>query len=722
MPKKIQLIISLTCALILCINCAQARRMNTDNQPADGQGLMKPPISPAPSQQTPSQEAPSQPAPASPPAGIMCKDCNVPKPIPSKALPQSQKVWASEVRDAATWTRLSKLQRGSEYSKFVIDVKTNKIYFVDSNVFTLHADFVVDYLQKLPRTTENMRAYNQNYSTQKPQFILGYLTHYPNITAGTNSQNNGLWTFSFWEGDTITPKDIRRAYKRLQQTFTIAKLQFRPDSSNQEKVATQLKPYKIAVINNNQIYKSLPYQAFNVGETVGILHIVPPKVDIESITFADDDIALLQTSYPDIAPVAGIITTQFSTPLSHVNLRASAWGIPNAAIKNASVDYEKLNGKTVFYAVNEDGFTLREATAEETLQHKNAVIEKTAVVMPNVDLSTTALLPLNEIKATDATKYGAKTANLGEMMRAKMPMSIEGGFGVPLNIPDGFGIPFSYYVAHIKAHGIDAKIAAMLQDARFSKDAAWRKQSLADLREAIQAAPLDDKVLQKIVAAWQSQLKGGGVFVRSSTNAEDLKGFNGAGLYDTVPNVRDEKALEAAIKQVWASCWNLRAVDERNHFGIPHSQVYPAVLVQTAVNAAAAGVLLTTDIWGHQARTYTINAKWGLGMRVVEGQKIAEQILFDLGNDGTRVISRSDETTMLVASPQGGVMEKMVTKGEPILTEKRAKTLSMFASRAAKIFKNTEVLDIEWVLETKDGKDTFWLVQARPYVLNKKKE
>ena len=423
--------------------------------------LMKPQIPQTANQQT------SVP----PSAGIMCKDCNV----PNKPLPQAARVWQPEVRDAATWARLSKLQRGSEYSKFVIDVKTNKIYFVDSHVFTLHADFVVDYLQKLPRTTENMRAYNQNYSTVKPQFILGYLTHYPNV-------NKGLWTFSFWEGDTITPKGIRRAYKRLQQTFTVAKLQFRPDSLAQEKVATQLKPYKIAVINNNQIYKSLPYQAINVGQAVGTLHIVPPNADIETITFADDDIALLQTSYPDIAPVAGIITTQFSTPLSHVNLRASAWGIPNATIKNASIDYQQLNGKTVFYEVKEDGFTLREATPGKTLQHKTAVVEKTTVAMPTVDLNTIALLPLAEISKDDAVKYGAKTANLGEMMNAKMPMSIEGGFGVPLNIPDGFGIPYSYYVAHIKAHGIDTKIAAMLQNNKFSQDTAWRKQSLAELR------------------------------------------------------------------------------------------------------------------------------------------------------------------------------------------------------------------------------------------------
>ena len=704
MLKIIQLIISLACALILCINCAQARRMNPDlMKPQNQQNqTQQTPAQQTPTQQTPTQQTPNQPIAVRPPEELLCQACLKPNP-PS---PVAKRVWEGEVRDLATWTRLSKTMRGSEYSKFVIDIKTNNIYFVDSNVFTLHADFVVDYLQKLPRTPANMRAYNQNYSTHKAQFILGYLTHYPNING------KDLWTFSFWEGDTIQANDIRRTYKRLQQTFTIANLQFRPDSSSQEKVAAQLKPYRIASINNNQIYKSLPYQAFNIGQAIGTLHIVPPKADLETVIFADDDIVLLQTSYPDIAPVGGIITTQFSTPLSHVNLRASAWGIPNATIKNANTDYAKLDGKIVFYEINEEGFMLREATPDEALQHKMAVITKTKVDMPIVDLNTTALLPLAEISATDATKYGAKTSNLGEIVRSHLAY---------VNVPDGFGVPFSYYVAHIKVHGIDAKIAAMLQDTRFSRDAAWRKQGLDEIRNSIQQAPLDSAVLKRIASQWQSQLKGGGVFVRSSTNAEDLKGFNGAGLYDTVPNVKDEAALEAAIKQVWASLWNLRAVEERNHFGIPHTQVYPAVLIQTGVNATAAGVLLTTDIWGHQARTYTINAKWGLGMRVVEGQKIAEQILFDTGNDGTRVISRSDESTMLVASPKGGVIEKAVPKSEAILTEKRAKILADAATRVGAVFKQVDVLDIEWVLESKDAQDTFWIVQARPYVVNKKR-
>lgn len=649
-----------------------------------------------------------------PPASIMCKNCTTPT-VPVAA--STNRVWQPQVRDMATWKQLSKPLRDAEFSKFVIDLKSNKIYFVDSNVFTLHADFVVDYLQKLPRTRNNMLAYNRNYSTQKPQFILGYLTHYPTLDKGAAVRD--LWTFSFWEGDTITAKDINRAHKRLQQTFTVAPLLFRPDSSAQEQVAKQLKPFHIATINNNQIYQSLPYQAFNAGSAIGRLVIVPPSSKVENLSFNEDDIVLLQSSYPDISPVAGVITTQFSTPLSHVNLRASAWGIPNATIKSAAQEFKMLAGKQVVYQITEAAYTMREATAEEIAQHQKAKAEKAKVVMPAADLTTTALLPLKEISAKDANQYGAKTSNLGEMVRANLPLNVTGGVGASLNIPDGFGIPFSYYVAHIKTNQLEVQIQAMLADPKFTQDAAWRKTTLEALRLSISNAPIAPETLKKITAQWRNQLAGKGVFVRSSTNAEDLKGFNGAGLYDTVPNVKDEKALEAAIKQVWASVWNLRAVEERAHFGIPHNQVYPAVLIQTAVNATAAGVLLTTDIWGHQPTTYTINAKWGLGMRVVEGQKIAEQILFDTSNDGTRVISRSDESTMLVASPKGGMVEKPVPTSEAILTEKRAKVLGGFAKRVTQIFKQVEVLDIEWVLETKDGKDVFWLVQARPYVVKK---
>ena len=166
------------------------------------------------------------------------------------------------------------------------------------------------------------------------------------------------------------------------------------------------------------------------------------------------------------------------------------------------------------------------------------------------------------------------------------------------------------------------------------------------------------QLLDDVEELVSTHLAGKGVFVRSSTNAEDLDGFNGAGLYDTVGNVQGRAALANAIKQVWASLWNFRAVEERELYGIDHRQVYSGVLIQYGINASAAGVLVTTNLYDPSDRnTYTINAKRGLGIRVVEGATVPEQILFDTRNFGTKIISRSDDPTMLVFDKEGGIRE-----------------------------------------------------------------
>ena len=355
------------------------------------------------------------------------------------------------------------------------------------------------------------------------------------------------------------------------------------------------------------------------------------------------------------------------------------------------------------YRVTEQGLTLRAATDSEIEQFKaRRAIEK-HVSLPAIDANHTELTPLTRIRASDVNRFGTKTANLGEIVHAN---------AANVNVPAGFGVPFNAYIEHIAANHLQAKIDAMLNDARFTNDAAWRREALSTLRQAIVDAPMNPQQLTRIEQAWQKQLGGKGVFVRSSTNAEDLKGFNGAGLYDTVPNVKTREALEPAIKKVWASIWNERAVNERQFAGIDHRQAYPAVLIQTGVNATAAGVLLTTDIWGHNPHTYTINAKWGLGIRVVEGQKIPEQILYDTSNNGTRIISRSNETSMLVFDPRNGVREVPTPAGDTILTEARAKRLGEAVDAIVSLFVQDTALDIEWVLEG----EKIWIVQARPYV------
>jgi len=614
---------------------------------------------------------------------------------PAPVAADQQRVWIKEVPDDATWQKYSRQLNADQFGKFVIDVKSNAIYFIDVNLFELHADFVLGVLLKQAWTADNIRAYNKNYERDKPRFILGYLTHHLKVDR---------WTFSFWEGDKIDAAGVDRVHKRLAETFFVKTIAYRPDSPAQEIMARQVAKKKIPVVTNDEIYKAADYQAFNRGWSVGRLKVVPIGTPYEELVFDRHDIALLQESYPDITPVSGILSTTFSTPLSHVNLRATAWGVPNAGYKKARAEFGKLDGKVVYYQVTDTAVTVREATPDEVASYEQRRAQARHVDLPPADLTDPRLSMLTRIRAKDVVRFGTKTANLGEIRTAALP-------GV--NIPDGFGVPFFYYVRHMKQNGLDAKVEALLSDARFADDAVWRKQALDELRAAIEAAPIDPAVLDALYKRVRIKLGGKGVFVRSSTNSEDLPGFNGAGLYDTVPNVRGKEALGAAVKHVWASLWNLRAVEERTAFGIDHRQVYAGVMIQVGVAATAAGVLVSTNLYDPRDDDgFTINAKWGLGMRVVEGQKVPEQIIFDATNDGTKIISRADDPTMLVFDPNGGLKEVTVPGGDVILTEARAKRLVTAVQQFLPLFDAGNPLDVEWVLEG----ETIWIVQARPYV------
>ncbi len=628
-------------------------------------------------------------------AAVVAAAIAVPWATSPPAAADERRVWVKTVPDEATWSHYARKLNADEFGKFVIDVTSNEIYFIDVNLFELHADFVLGVLLKQAWTADNIRAYNKNYEADKPRFILGYITHHLKVDK---------WVFSFWEGDKIRAADVIRVHKRLDAAFWKKNLSFRPDSPSQEKMAKDVARKGLTVVTNDEIYKASDYQAFHKGWSVGRLKVVPIGTPYENLTFDRSDIALLQESYPDITPVSGVLSTTFSTPLSHVNLRATAWNIPNAGYKKARTEFGKLDGKVVYYEVTDTAVVVREAAADEIKAYEAKRAKARHVDLPPADLKETRLAMLTRIRAKDVIKYGTKTSNLGEIRTANLP---------EVNIPDGFGVPFYYYVRHMKQHGLDARVEAMLSDARFGKDVAWRKTALEELHKAIKDAPIDPAVLDMIYKRVRLKLGGKGVFVRSSTNAEDLPGFNGAGLYDTVANVRGKAAIGEAMKTVWASLWNLRAVEERSVFGIDHRQVYAAVMVQIGVSATAAGVLVSTNLWDERDDDgFTINAKWGLGMRVVEGQKVPEQIIFDATNDGTRIISRADDPVMLVFDPAGGLKEVQVPAGEIILTEARAKRLVSAVQKFIPLFDPGAPLDVEWVLEG----ETMWIVQARPFV------
>ena len=115
-----------------------------------------------------------------------------------------------------------------------------------------------------------------------------------------------------------------------------------------------------------------------------------------------------------------------------------------------------------------------------------------------------------------------------------------------------------------------------------------------------------------------------------------------------MPNVKGDNELIEAIKTVWASLWNFEAYEARERAGIDHSKVYMAVLLQKGINADSAGVMITADPYNPESKNAIyISAKRGLGIKVVDGKRMAEQILFRPQSNAIQVLTRSAEDSLL---------------------------------------------------------------------------
>lgn len=396
----------------------------------------------------------------------------------------------------------------------------------------------------------------------------------------------------------------------------------------------------------------------------------------------------------------------FTTPINHVSLLAKSWGIPNAYSAGADIRWAALDGQQVVFDATGASIVVRPATLKE-VRAAERVRATRSVRAPRADLAYAGLPALAEQDAKWSRRTGSKAANLAEVA-ALARGSANPGFVVP----PGFSVPFAFYDRFVAANGIGADIEALLNDPRRA-DPPWRRTALQALRLRFAAGHLPNADFVAITSRRSTLLGGKGVFVRSSTNAEDLPGFNGAGLYDTVPNVTDANALAAAMKTVWGSLWNDRAYAARAKAGIDHRAVRAAVLVQIGIDADAAGVMTTVDPFDEQSgeQRLFIAAKRGIGIRVVEGKKIAEQLIYRPQLDTIQVLTRSQDDVMLHFSSDGGVEELKIEPDRAVLSDDLIRRLGNIGLTIQDRFGNRPQ-DIEWLVSG----GQIMIVQSRDYV------
>ncbi|MDB6135577.1 MAG: ppsA [Verrucomicrobiales bacterium] len=481
-----------------------------------------------------------------------------------------------------------------------VDTASPKLYFLNTNKHIYHyyfAQAVLGYSKDLG--TFN----NETYFSDGRKFMAGSLIAYDHY-GPPGKPATGLYGMEFWPSDGVRAAHVRMAYNLISRAlpWVTTRLAYHPAGITQEQVlkaeADVWRTLPVDLITSDELFANTSYSVLNPGVSFGRLVL---GGGTQSVTARD--VVVLPTVPADLSRVAGIITASPQTPLSHINLKAKQNKTPNAYLRGAMTDtlIMTLAGKNVRLEVAADGLQLREATQEEVDTYLDALRPKNPQY-PVRDLSVTTIRPLKNVPFTASSSVGAKAANAAELRRI-LPAGMS---------PDGFAIPFYFYDTFMKFNGFYDQARAMMADPVFQSDSTVREQRLAAFREIIKDGTVSDDLRNAMRAVQEQFAPGVPIRCRSSTNNEDLPGFNGAGLYDSNTHRPDEGSLHKSVRKVWASLWNFRAFEERNFYRIDHfTAAMGVLLIPNTDDELANGVAVTKNLIDPNWRGYYVNVQKG---------------------------------------------------------------------------------------------------------------
>ncbi len=605
---------------------------------------------------------------------------------------------------------------GARSVKVVQDhADSDALYFQNSVLYQIHYDFVSTHLSgdTLPLVPQLSDFNTTEYYSPERRFNLGAVTYY---------DGPKVYALELAPYDTASAAMIETLFRGVQkEAYFRDTLVFHPTSEAVTVEAAKL-PKDIPVMSTDELYAAIDYQPLSLGSAMGRLRFLN-AADLETEYVSYQEILVLDQAPNDISVVQGLITEEFQTPLSHVNVLSLNRHTPNMGLRGATTDetLRGFEGKLIELKVESSAWSIHEVTQAEAEafwdEHKPDPVtlpSKNLDIQELVDIEAVTPEPAGGASLRDAIKesvraFGGKAAQYSILARTD---------GVP--IPKAFAIPVYFYEQFMVDNGFYDRIDGLLADPDFKTDATVRDQQLALLRVDMQAAPLDGAFQAKLKAKLAADYPGQTMRFRTSTNSEDLDGFPCAGCYEShTGDPADWPDVLDAIRETYASAWLFRTFEERSYYGIKHSSVAMALLVHhNFPEEEANGVAVTAnpfDASGIDPAFY-INVQYGGEVEVVHPPPgiASDQFLYFFG-------SPNQPISYLAHS-------SLVPAGETVLSTKQVYQLGTaldaihhrFSSAYGPAAGNDGwyAMDIEFKFddEADPGQPpTLYIKQARPY-------
>ncbi|MDC8444614.1 MAG: phosphoenolpyruvate synthase [Nitrosomonas sp.] len=328
----------------------------------------------------------------------------------------------------------------------------------------------------------------------------------------------------------------------------------------------------------------------------------------------------------------------------------------------------------------------------------------------------------DQLTLRDVNAVGGKNASLGEMIRHLSRAGV--------NVPGGFATTTKAYRAFLDENRLTGPINRKLE-ALDVDDISALTAAGQTIRNWILDAKLPDALVQEISSAYEKLAAGSGqqgaisFAVRSSATAEDLENASFAGQQETLLNIHGLESLLDAVKIVFASLYNDRAIAYRVHQHFPHDKVYLSAGIQKMVRSdlGASGVMFTLDTESGFRDAVFITAAYGLGETIVQGTVNPDEFYVykrGLEKGYPAILSRrlgGKAIEMIYGDATNGEKAPTVTRevdgGRRMRFCLSDDQIEALARQAVIIEQHYgRPMDIEWALDGADGQ--LYIVQARP--------